>query len=141
MSFLERSTTDYHLAMLIAFGATVTSAAQQAGISLSTANRRLSDPKFQQRLAEIRTSNIEALHGRINQIAKRIPNMPDMLILGIEKTGAFVDHLDQLDTNADGWTHAPGGDPDDMATNDTVAGIDLGFLVDLNIFGLRLRDF
>ncbi|HEV3084104.1 MAG TPA: hypothetical protein VGY66_30250 [Gemmataceae bacterium] len=49
------------LLMLLACGATVEAAAAKAGISKSTAKRRLADPKFQRRLKEIKSEMVQRM--------------------------------------------------------------------------------
>jgi hypothetical protein len=52
---LARTHTDEALLVALACGATVENAARAAGISVRTAQRRLAEPAFRQRLQELRT--------------------------------------------------------------------------------------
>ncbi len=45
---------------------------------------------------------IRAELGRINEIAKKFTDGQDILLVGIEKTGFFVDHFERLDQNING---------------------------------------
>ncbi len=55
MAHQGRRQADDQLRMALAFGATVESAAQNAGISVRTAHRRLKDPQFHRELQDLRT--------------------------------------------------------------------------------------
>jgi hypothetical protein len=55
----SRKNTDEVLLTALACGATVDNAAHTAGMSARTAQRRLKEPAFQQRLQEVRTDLIE----------------------------------------------------------------------------------
>ena len=54
-----RRNADHNLLMAFACGATIESAAHSAGVSQSTAFRRLQDPEFQQRLQEVRSDMVK----------------------------------------------------------------------------------
>jgi hypothetical protein len=43
---------------------------------------------------------------RINEVAKKFTNGEDLLLIGIEKSGAFVTHFENIDKNKDGSTGA-----------------------------------
>ena len=50
-----RRTADDQLLLALACGATIEAAARQAGVSESTAHRRLAEPEFQRRLRRVRS--------------------------------------------------------------------------------------
>jgi hypothetical protein len=51
--------------LLLACGATVDSAARQAGVSLRTANRRLADPAFKRQVNELRWQMVDRAVGMV----------------------------------------------------------------------------
>jgi hypothetical protein len=57
------------LLMAFACGATVESAARQAGVSESTAHRRLEDPEFRQQLQALRADMIQRTAGALTAAA------------------------------------------------------------------------
>lgn len=57
---------------------------------------------------------------RLNQVVRMATGGKDLLLIGIEKTGLFVDHFDFIDTNADGTKGA--------FPNDTVALLDDNYI-------------
>jgi hypothetical protein len=59
MSTRGRKGADETLLMALACGATVETAARQAGISRRTAQRRLADPEFQRRLTQTRSDIVK----------------------------------------------------------------------------------
>jgi hypothetical protein len=64
-----RQNADEMLLMALACGATVEAAAQKAGVSRGTANRRLKDPEFRQRLQEVRTEMVQRTAGMLTAAA------------------------------------------------------------------------
>ncbi len=60
-----RRKADDKLLMAFACGATVESAARQAGVSESTAHRRLEDPEFRQQLQALRADLIQRTAGAL----------------------------------------------------------------------------
>src|SRR5262245_45958972 len=58
---------DVALALALAAGANVLSAAQQVGVGRTTAHRRLADPAFRQLVAEMRADFIAQAVGRLTQ--------------------------------------------------------------------------
>src|SRR5262249_178708 len=60
-----RRKADHELLMAFACGATVESAARQAGVSESTPHRRLEDPAFRQQLQAIQTDMIKRTAGAL----------------------------------------------------------------------------
>ena len=65
MSRRGRQDADEALLMALACGATVENAAQKAGISRRTAQRRLADSAFRQRLAERRADMVQRTAGML----------------------------------------------------------------------------
>ena len=64
-----RRNADNKLLMAFACGATIESAARQAGVSESTARRRLADPAFQQQLQALRADMIQRTAGALTAAA------------------------------------------------------------------------
>lgn len=64
-----RRKADHKLLMAYACGATVESAARQAGVSESTAQRRLADPAFQEQLQATRADMIQRTAGALSAAA------------------------------------------------------------------------
>jgi hypothetical protein len=64
-----RQNADEMLLMALACGATVEAAAQKAGVSRGTANRRLNDPDFRQRLQEVRSEMVQRTAGMLTAAA------------------------------------------------------------------------
>jgi hypothetical protein len=64
-----RKNADDQLLQLLACGATVEQAAQQAGVSARTAHRRLKDPSFQQRLQAARSDMVQRTSGMLTAAA------------------------------------------------------------------------
>ncbi len=60
-----RRNADHKLLMAFACGATVESAARQAGVSESTAHRRLEDPTFRQQLQAMRADLVQRTAGAL----------------------------------------------------------------------------
>ena len=60
-----RRNADHKLLMAFACGATVESAARQAGVSESTAHRRLEDPAFRQQLQAMRADLVQRTAGAL----------------------------------------------------------------------------
>jgi hypothetical protein len=60
-----RRKADHKLLMAFACGATIESAARQAGVSESTAQRRLDDPVFHQQLQALRADMIQRTAGAL----------------------------------------------------------------------------
>jgi hypothetical protein len=60
-----RRKADHKLLMAFACGATIESAARQAGVSESTAHRRLEDPAFRQQLQAMQTDMIKRTAGAL----------------------------------------------------------------------------
>lgn len=60
---------DDGFALAIASGTSIKEAARSAGISESTAYRRLKDPAFRRRVSEIRTSYLNEAVGRLSEAA------------------------------------------------------------------------
>jgi hypothetical protein len=60
---------DDGFALAIASGTSIKEAARSAGISESTAYRRLKDPAFRRRVSEIRTSFLNEAVGRLSEAA------------------------------------------------------------------------
>ena len=65
MSQRRRRKAEHKLLMAFACGATVESAARQAGVSESTAHRRLEDPEFRQQLQAMQTEMIKRTAGAL----------------------------------------------------------------------------
>ncbi len=65
MSQRRRRKAEHQLLMAFACGATVESAARQAGVSESTAHRRLEDPEFRQQLQAMQTEMIKRTAGAL----------------------------------------------------------------------------
>jgi hypothetical protein len=64
-----RRNADHKLLMAFVCGATLESAARQAGVSESTAQRRLDDPVFQQQLQALRADMIQRTAGALTAAA------------------------------------------------------------------------
>ena len=60
-----RRNADEQLLLGLACGATVEAAARQAGVSLSTAHRRLQDPDFRRRLDDLRADMLRRTAGML----------------------------------------------------------------------------
>jgi hypothetical protein len=84
------------LLLALACGATTEAAAQAAGISRSTANRRLKDPEFQRKLQKLRFEMSQRTAGMLNaagqEFVKRLlelskPPAPYSVQLGATKAG------------------------------------------------------
>lgn len=60
---------DHQLMLALSCGATVESAARQAGLSESTAYRRLADPAFQRELQALRTDMVQRTAGVLTAAA------------------------------------------------------------------------
>ena len=60
-----RRNTDDQLLLALACGATLESAARQAGVSLRTANRRAADPDFSRRLNALRWDMVQRALGML----------------------------------------------------------------------------
>jgi hypothetical protein len=60
---------DNQLLLALACGASVENAARQAGVSESTAYRRLADPDFSQRLKELRADMVQRTAGALTAAA------------------------------------------------------------------------
>ncbi len=60
-----RRNADHKLLMAFACGATVESAARQAGVSESTAHRRLEDPSFRRQLQALRADLVQRTAGAL----------------------------------------------------------------------------
>ena len=65
MAHRGRKNADEALAMALACGATVESAAAKAGVSRRTATRRLADPAFQGRLRALRADMLQRTTGAL----------------------------------------------------------------------------
>ena len=65
MSQRRRRKADHKLLMAFACGATVESAARQAGVSESTAHRRLEDPAFRRQLQALRADLVQRTAGAL----------------------------------------------------------------------------
>jgi hypothetical protein len=64
-----RRTADERLLLALACGATVEVAARQAGVSESTAYRRLAEPAFRQRLQRVRADFVQRTAGTMTAAA------------------------------------------------------------------------
>jgi hypothetical protein len=64
-----RKNADDVLVVALACGATIDTAAQRAGVAVRTVNRRLKDPDFQKRLAEVRTDMVKRATGVLTAAA------------------------------------------------------------------------
>jgi hypothetical protein len=91
-----RRNTDETLLRALACGATVESAARQAGVSESTAYRRLNDPEFNRKLQALRVDMIQRTSGALTaagmECVKTIisllgPGTPPATRLGAARTG------------------------------------------------------
>jgi hypothetical protein len=60
---------DQQLLLALACGATVESAAQKAGVSVSTAYRRLADPDFKRQLQAVRADMVQRTAGALTAAA------------------------------------------------------------------------
>jgi hypothetical protein len=60
-----RHNADDQLLLLLACGATLESAARQAGVSLRTANRRAGDAEFQRKITELRWDMVQRAVGMV----------------------------------------------------------------------------
>jgi hypothetical protein len=60
-----RHNADDQLLLLLACGATLESAARQAGVSLRTANRRAGDPEFQRKITALRWDMVQRAVGMV----------------------------------------------------------------------------
>jgi hypothetical protein len=60
---------DHNLLLALACGATVEAAAAKAGVSESTAHRRLADPVFRQKLQEVRSDMVQRTAGMLTAAA------------------------------------------------------------------------
>jgi hypothetical protein len=75
-----RRDADILLAIALASGATLTDAAAQVGISLSTAKRRAADSTFIELLDQTRVDIARALRGRVVQAGSRAIDTLEMLL-------------------------------------------------------------
>ncbi len=69
MSQKGRRAADDGLLMALACGATVEAAAAKAGVSASTAYRRLNEPAFRRRLREVRADMVQRTAGMLTAAA------------------------------------------------------------------------
>jgi hypothetical protein len=60
---------DHNLLLALACGATIEAAAAKAGVSESTAHRRLADPAFRQQLHEVRADMVQRTAGMLTAAA------------------------------------------------------------------------
>jgi hypothetical protein len=65
---------DHNLLLALACGATIEAAAAKAGVSESTAHRRLADPAFRQRLQEVRSEMVQRTAGMLTAAAGEAVN-------------------------------------------------------------------
>lgn len=65
MAQRHRRKAEHTLLLALAVGATIEAAARQAGVSESTAHRRLEDPLFRQQLQAIQTDMIKRTSGAL----------------------------------------------------------------------------
>jgi hypothetical protein len=69
MARQKKHRTDPRLLLALACGATVESAARQAGVSESTVYRRLADPDFRQQLHTVRSDMVQRTAGALTAAA------------------------------------------------------------------------
>ena len=69
MAHKGRRSADNALHLALACGATVEAAARQAGVSVSTAHRRLSDPDFRRQLQTVRAEMVQRTAGMLTAAA------------------------------------------------------------------------
>jgi hypothetical protein len=90
-----RRQVDDMLLMTLACGATLEGAAQKAGVSKATVQRRLNDPAFQKRLQEIRSDMVKRTAGTLTAasteavktlLALQHPAIPHAVRLGAARS-------------------------------------------------------
>jgi len=104
---MSKRATDDLLASAIAGGASVEAAAQAAGVSRSTAFRRLTEAAFKGRVSELRSRMVDATVGRLAAMGGKAADMLEAAISGdpsplaVRAALGLFDALTRLRTHAE----------------------------------------